>query len=144
VLIGIGIYLIVKSGTMEILPSNLVEIEGHVETINENILTVRYSYNNIYYSPTVKNSTNIKYNVGDPITIYINNTQPQIALLKNDTTGVKDVSNRKVGIILIIVGIVILILSWVIKYFVQKNKNIATYIGGIQGINLLRGGGNVW
>ena len=50
VMIGLGIYYMVKPGDVESLPLNIVKIEGTVTAVNGNVLNVSYSYNNMNYA----------------------------------------------------------------------------------------------
>jgi len=124
ILIPYGIYMIVHK---EKLTSTTVgEITGdpmcnpsdpggNNKIVYDCSFTVDYKIDNTNYSIDVNTSTGFKYSNGSSITVYYNPKDPSAGAIKSDSSHVA-------GIIILAVGIIIPLISWLWWYFAKKNK----------------------
>ena len=136
ILTGVGIYYISQSGNIEFSDPNIVQINAVVSGISGPIITLTYTFNGIAYQPQMMNNSGTVYQINQSLNVFINKNQPQTPLLSAINTS--DISKRKLGFILLAIGLFCLIVSWGIRYFVFKSNTVATYMGSIEFMNLMR------
>lgn len=144
VLIGGGIYFLVKGGENKGDSDTSANVTGLITAINCTddsnsmcTLNVSYTYNNQSYSSVVKSSSSDKYQVGNDLNLVIDPQQPLVV----QRIGVNEMSNKTMGIILICVGVFIIFISWLIRWGTQKSKGFAAF-EGVSGVaGLFRGNG---
>ena len=113
-------------------PYSYIKCSGSCTVVNKNDPT-----QHVITIPVDFNTNSIvdgkgQYSKGNSITIYVNPNNPADFQLTSDNTTV-------IGVVLIILGIIMMISSWVWAYFANKYKIVGAYEGVTTGIDYIRG-----
>lgn len=89
-------------------------------------MNVTYSVNGTSYTKDIIKTSNVKYNSGSLIDLYVDPTNPGNSSLSKDS--------NTIAYILLFVGIGLVGISYLSLYFTKKYRGFATISGGVQAI----------
>jgi hypothetical protein len=122
VMFGAGVYYLSKGGSFKVykdqeIQSEITSKECQIDPLtkaNKCQYHLRYNYNGtIYYSIQQEQDIGIDYKTGDIVKLYIDPQSPQIAQATHGKY--QEVSDKKIGWVLIVLSIIILVISWSIN-----------------------------